>query len=84
MLNHIPPRGENSELLDKISMVNTFINNISRDKRSRVLSYDVCPTMFRHYQRDGVHFNHAGKQLYASAMAKTLSNFLQAKFRKQR
>ena len=84
MLNHIPPRGENSELLDKISMVNTFIHNISRDKRSRVLSCDVCPTMFRHYQRDGVHFNHAGKQLYASAMAKTLSNFLQVKFRKQR
>ena len=47
MLNHIPPRGENSELLDKISMVNTFIHNISRDKRSRVLSCDVCPTMFR-------------------------------------
>ena len=30
-----------------------------------------------------VHFNHAGKHLYASAMAKTMSNFLQVKFRKK-
>ena len=84
MLNQIAPRGNNSELLENISMVNTFICNVSRKKTNRVVSCEACPIMYRHYQRDGVHFNHAGKQLYANAMAKTLSHFLQVGSRKER
>ena len=76
IINQIPPRGHNDKLLNIISMLNTYIVNMSKDKRSRIHCSDACPKMFRFYQKDEIHFNHPGKRVYAYEMFKVISNFL--------
>ena len=84
IINKIPPRGLEDELLAVISKLNTYVMNMSKDKRRQVTCSDACPKAYRYYQKDEIHFNHAGKQYYASEMSKTLLNFLKHQARKKR
>ena len=61
IVNKIPPRGHNNELLKKIEMVNEYISDLSKAKGSRVFSSNACPKSFRLYRKDEIHFNHEGK-----------------------
>ena len=84
VINKIPPRGRNEQLMNIISMINTFIYNLARDKRHRVHCSDTCPTSFRFYQADKIHFNNEGKKLYANAMYKVISNFTKLLLKQKR
>ena len=75
VINRIPPRGHNSNLIAEIEMVNNFIISVSKQRGLGVYCSDACPKMYRYFRKDAVHFNHAGKQLYANEMAKMLINF---------
>ena len=75
IINRIPPRGHNSNLIAEIEMVNTYITNVSKQRGLGVYCSDACPKMYRYFRKDAVHLNHAGKQLYANEMAKVLMNF---------
>ena len=75
VVNKIPPRGHNDNLLGEIEMVNTYITNVSKQRGLSVYCSDSCPKMYRYFKKDAVHFNHAGKRLYAHEMAKVLINF---------
>ena len=84
VINKIPPRGRNEQLMNIISMINTFTSNLARDKRRRVHCSDTCPTSFRFYQADEIHFNNEGKKLYANAMYKVISNFTKLLLKQKR
>ena len=43
IINQITPRGHNDELFNVIAMLNTYILNMAKDKRSRVHCSDACP-----------------------------------------
>ena len=75
VVNSIPPRGHNNELLKTIFMVNTYITNMSKQRDQRVYCSDACPKMFRYFQKDEIHLNHPGKQFYANELYKVLINF---------
>ena len=83
IVNKIPPRGHNNELLKNIEMVNEYISDMSKAKGSRVFSSDACPKSFRYYRKDEIHFNHKGKQFFAQEMLKVL-NFPRLRFQKKR
>ena len=84
VINKIPPRGRNEQLMNIISMINTFTSNITRDKRHRVHCNDTCPTSFRFYQRDEIHLNNEGKKLYANAMYRVISNLTKVLLKQKR
>ena len=83
IVNKIPPRGHNNELLKNIEMVNEYISDMSKAKGSRVFSSDACPKSFRYYRKDEIHFNHKGKQFFAQEMLKVL-NFPRLRYQKKR
>ena len=83
IVNKIPPRGHNHELLRNIEIVNNYISDMSKAKGSKVFSSDACPKSYRCYRKDEIHFNHKGKQLYAQEMLKVL-NFPRLSFQLKR
>ena len=60
IINKIPPRGRQYELLSVISKLNTYLMNLSKDKRRQVTCSDACFQAYCYYQNDEIHFNHAG------------------------
>ena len=73
IINKIPPRGHNNELLETIEIVNKYISDMSVAKGSRVFCSDACPKSYRFFLKDEIHFNHKGKQFYAQEMLKVLN-----------
>ena len=58
IINKIPPRGHNNELLETIEIVNKYISDMSGAKGSRVFCSDACPKSYRFFLKDETHFNH--------------------------
>ena len=75
VVNKIPPRGHNDDLLQNISFVNNLINNMSSGGSQSVLCMDPCTKMFKYYANDEVHLNRSGKRFFVYELAKSLINF---------
>ena len=73
ILSRIPPRGIDAKLLNKIEKVNTYLSNAGQ--KENMTYFGRCPTMFKHYQEDEIHFNEAGAQLYANRLGQLTKNF---------
>lgn len=73
-LSKIPPRRDNPATLNKIAMVNTYLENMGK-RGNGVTCVEACPKAPHHFKSDKVHFNKEGTELYASNIVDHLGNF---------
>ena len=75
VLSTVPPRGNDKSVLDKISYLNGYINDRSKQKDD-VFAIDVVPKVYnKFFKKDKVHFNRRGLNMYARNMTQSLANF---------
>lgn len=75
LLSTVPPRGDDTAILDKIKYLNEYITDRGKNK-DRVFAIDVVPkTYTKFFKKDKVHFNRLGLNVYAHNMKRSLATF---------
>ena len=73
-INRVPPRRRHVPTLRKIDNLNSILVSKS-DPQNKILCIDPCPSMPAYFQRDNVHFNKRGVDMFAKNLSKSLVNF---------